>query len=54
MTGAQYEPLVFTALITLIGIVYFREGLDVVKVLSVAAIIAGVIGLNLAGAGGEA
>lgn len=45
-----------TALITLIGIVYFREGLDVVKVLSIAAIIAGVIGLNLAGAGagGEA
>jgi small multidrug resistance pump len=39
-----------TALIALIGVVYFRDGLDIIKVISLAAIIAGVIGLNLSGA----
>jgi small multidrug resistance pump len=43
-----------TALIALIGVVYFREGMDMIKVISLGAIIAGVIGLNLAGAQGEA
>jgi small multidrug resistance pump len=39
-----------TALIALIGFLYFREGMDTIKVASLAAIIAGVIGLNLYGA----
>jgi small multidrug resistance pump len=43
-----------TALIALIGIVYFREGVDTVKVMSLAAIIIGVVGLNLSGVQGEA
>jgi small multidrug resistance pump len=42
-----------TALIALIGVLYFREGLDTIKIISLAAIIAGVIGLNLAGGQGE-
>lgn len=43
-----------TALIALIGVLYFREGVDIIKVLSLAAIIAGVIGLNLSGVHGDA
>ena len=39
-----------TALIALIGVVYFRDGMDMIKALSLAAIIAGVIGLNFSGA----
>jgi small multidrug resistance pump len=39
-----------TALIALIGVVYFRDGMDIIKAISLAAIIAGVIGLNLSGA----
>ncbi len=39
-----------TALIALIGVVYFRDGMDMIKAISLAAIIAGVIGLNLSGA----
>lgn len=36
-----------TALIATIGIVYFRESLNVTKAVSIALIIVGVIGLNL-------
>jgi small multidrug resistance pump len=36
-----------TALITTIGIVYFREPLTVIKMISTALIIIGVIGLNI-------
>jgi small multidrug resistance pump len=43
-----------TALIAVIGVLYFREGMDTIKIISLAAIIAGVIGLNLAGGQGEA
>jgi small multidrug resistance pump len=39
-----------TALIVLVGVVYFRDGMDMIKAISLAAIIAGVIGLNLTGA----
>jgi len=42
-----------TALIAVIGALYFREGMDTIKIISLAAIIAGVIGLNLAGGQGE-
>ena len=38
-----------TGLIALIGVVYFQEGMDGIKLLSIGAIIAGVVGLNLAG-----
>ncbi len=38
-----------TALISLIGICYFRESLTMLKVLSIVFIILGVIGLHLAG-----
>ncbi len=38
-----------TLLITLIGILYFREAATVLKGVSIALIITGVIGLNLAG-----
>lgn len=38
-----------TLLITLIGVLYFREAMTVLKGVSIALIIAGVIGLNLAG-----
>ncbi len=43
-----------TACIAVIGVLYFRESIDIVKVLSIVAIIAGVIGLHLAGANSEA
>jgi small multidrug resistance pump len=36
-----------TALIAVIGIVWFRESVDWVKLVSLAAIIGGVVGLNL-------
>jgi small multidrug resistance pump len=36
-----------TALITLIGVLWFREPTSVIKIISVAFIIIGVIGLNL-------
>ena len=39
-----------TALIALIGVIYFRDDMDIIKAISLAAIIAGVIGLNLSGA----
>ena len=39
-----------TALIALIGVIYFRDGMDIIKAISLAAIIAGVIGLNFSGA----
>ena len=38
-----------TALIAAIGIIYFREPLSVVKVISLALVIVGVVGLNLGG-----
>lgn len=38
-----------TGLIACIGIIWFREPISLWKVLSLAAIIAGVIGLNLSG-----
>ena len=39
-----------TALIAGIGMLYFKEPLTLVKVLSILLIIAGVVGLNLSGA----
>ena len=36
-----------TALITLVGIMYFKEPVSVLKVVSIALIIVGVVGLNL-------
>lgn len=39
-----------TALIALIGVVYFRESLTAIKVVSLLLIVAGVVGLNLGGA----
>ena len=39
-----------TALIAGIGMIYFKEPLTLVKVLSILLIIAGVVGLNLSGA----
>ncbi|MFI5342749.1 MAG: DMT family transporter [Chlamydiales bacterium] len=38
-----------TALIALIGVLYFGESLSLVKILSILLIIAGVVGLNLSG-----
>ncbi|MCD6298663.1 MAG: multidrug efflux SMR transporter [Deltaproteobacteria bacterium] len=38
-----------TALITMIGIFYFRETASIVKLASIALIIIGVVGLNLSG-----
>ena len=38
-----------TALIAIIGIIYFKESLTLVKVLSLLLIITGVVGLNLGG-----
>lgn len=38
-----------TVLITFIGIMYFHEPLTSLKIISVALIIAGVVGLNLSG-----
>jgi small multidrug resistance pump len=40
-----------TALITLIGIYYFKESVNALKIISIVFIIAGVIGLNLSGLG---
>ncbi|MEJ5301065.1 MAG: multidrug efflux SMR transporter [Thermodesulforhabdaceae bacterium] len=39
-----------TALITLIGIFFFREAVTVLKIVSIILIIIGIVGLNLAGA----
>lgn len=39
-----------TALIAIIGVVYFREGVTAIKVISLLLIVAGVVGLNLGGA----
>lgn len=39
-----------TALIAVVGILYFKEPLSAMKVFSIFLIIAGVIGLNLSGA----
>lgn len=39
-----------TLLIAIIGVLYFREAMTVLKGMSIALIIAGVVGLNLAGA----
>lgn len=39
-----------TALIALIGVLVFREPVNAMKIASLALIIAGVVGLNLAGA----
>lgn len=39
-----------TALIALIGIIYYDESVNILKMISLALIILGVIGLNLAGA----
>lgn len=38
-----------TALVALIGIVYFRENANLMKVVAIALIIAGVMGLNISG-----
>jgi small multidrug resistance pump len=38
-----------TALIAVIGIIYFKESLTLVKVLSLLLIIMGVVGLNIGG-----
>ena len=40
-----------TALIALVGVLWFREPVTLVKVISLGAIIIGVIGLNLTGGG---
>ncbi|MGC8719291.1 MAG: DMT family transporter [Thermodesulforhabdaceae bacterium] len=39
-----------TALITLVGIFFFRESVTLLKIVSILLIIIGVMGLNLAGA----
>jgi len=39
-----------TALIAIVGVIYFKEPATVIKVISIALIIAGVVGLNLSGA----
>lgn len=39
-----------TALITTIGIVYFRESTSILKLVSILLIIIGVVGLNISGA----
>ena len=41
-----------TALIAGIGITYFHEDVNIVKLVSLAAIIVGVVGLNLTGSSG--
>lgn len=43
-----------TALIALVGLAVFHESMNWLKALSIAAIIAGVVGLNLAGDPGNA
>ena len=40
-----------TALIAVIGIVWFKEPISIMKVLSLALVIVGIVGLNLAGGG---
>jgi len=39
-----------TALIAIVGVLYFKEPATMIKVISIALIIAGVVGLNLSGA----
>jgi small multidrug resistance pump len=39
-----------TALITIVGILFFRETVTILKIVSIILIIIGVVGLNLAGA----
>jgi len=39
-----------TALIAIIGVIYFKEPMSLVKTVSILLIIAGVVGLNLSGA----
>jgi len=39
-----------TALIAIIGVIYFKEPMNLIKVVSILLIIAGVVGLNLSGA----
>ena len=38
---------VATAVITIIGVVFFRDAMTTVKVLSIVLIVAGIVGLNL-------
>ncbi len=52
MTYAIWSGL-GTALITTIGVLYFREPMTAVKLISIGLIILGVIGLNLGGSGGN-
>lgn len=40
-----------TALIAVIGVMYFNEEIGLVKIVSLALIVAGVVGLNLTGGG---
>jgi len=42
-----------TALIASIGVGFFREDVNIIKIVSLVAIVAGVVGLNLAGGHGE-
>jgi small multidrug resistance pump len=39
-----------TALIAIVGVIYFKEPMSLIKTISILLIIAGVIGLNLSGA----
>jgi small multidrug resistance pump len=39
-----------TAIVAVIGIIYFREGLNAWKLISLVLIVVGVVGLNLSGA----
>ncbi|MFC1536275.1 DMT family transporter [Pseudomonadota bacterium] len=39
-----------TALIAVIGVIYFKEPMSLIKAVSILLIIAGVVGLNLSGA----
>lgn len=38
-----------TAAITIIGVVYFKDSLTVIKIVSIALIVTGIIGLNISG-----
>ncbi len=40
-----------TALIAVIGVMYFNEEIGLIKIVSLALIVAGVVGLNLTGGG---
>ena len=40
-----------TALIAVVGFAYFKEDVNLIKIVSLALIVVGVIGLNLAGGG---